>query len=179
MNFSPSVRLADTFAHKHSPSMSSPALRASCRDDATPLSGCVVGRDGSRTPATFARGRFLGKGGFARCYALRRIDSESFYSGSDDADAGELLAGKCVLKSALARRRAREKLAAEVRIQRALSHENIVTLRGVLETPTHVVLLLELVSAHFVTAILHADRHHQRAPHGRSHTVAHSVAASR
>ena len=46
----------------------------------------------------YAKGRFLGKGGFAKCYELK------------DMDTGEILAGKIVAKSTLTKHRAKEKV---------------------------------------------------------------------
>ena len=51
----------------------------------------------------YERGRFLGKGGFAKCYELK------------DVVTGEIMAGKIVPKSLLLKSHQKEKMAQEIR----------------------------------------------------------------
>ena len=53
----------------------------------------------------YERGRFLGKGGFAKCYELK------------DVVTGEIMAGKIVPKSLLLKSHQKEKMAQEIRLE--------------------------------------------------------------
>ena len=56
----------------------------------------------------YIRGKYLGKGGFARCYALTSEESKRVY------------AGKVVSKSSLLKSRAKAKLLSEIKIHKDL-----------------------------------------------------------
>ena len=71
---------------------SAPSSTAALRPE-----GPVIIRDHA-SGKRYAKGRFLGKGGFAKCYELK------------DMDTGEILAGKIVAKSTLSKHRAKEKV---------------------------------------------------------------------
>ncbi|VDK65529.1 unnamed protein product [Onchocerca ochengi] len=84
------------------------------------------------TGATYKKGRFLGKGGFARCYELTDIKDQKFY------------AGKVVSKLLLLKSHQRDKMAQEIRIHRTLQHKHIVRMDGFFEDADNVYILLEL-----------------------------------
>lgn len=84
-------------------------------------------------PVEYQRGKFLGKGGFARCYEL---------IGKDNV----ILAGKCLAKSMMLKKSQREKVVQEISIHGALRHENVVNLLGHFEDDDNVYVLLELCS---------------------------------
>ena len=64
--------------------------------------------NGKITVKRYTKGRFLGKGGFAKVYELR------------DPESNQTLAVKVVQKTSLAKPRAKAKLQSEIRIHRSL-----------------------------------------------------------
>uniref|UniRef100_A0A183V7M8 Serine/threonine-protein kinase PLK n=1 Tax=Toxocara canis TaxID=6265 RepID=A0A183V7M8_TOXCA len=82
----------------------------------------------------FAKGRFLGKGGFARCYELMDTETRIVY------------AGKIVSKTLLIKKHQRDKMTQEIQIHRMLSHPHVVRLDGFFEDADNVYILLELCS---------------------------------
>lgn len=80
----------------------------------------------------YSRGKFLGKGGFARCFEL--IDNK----------LGEVVAGKVVAKSLLTRKNQRDKMAQEIEIQKSLNHPHVVKMFSYFEDDDNVYILLEL-----------------------------------
>uniref|UniRef100_A0A914M9N4 Serine/threonine-protein kinase PLK n=1 Tax=Meloidogyne incognita TaxID=6306 RepID=A0A914M9N4_MELIC len=89
--------------------------------------------DGS-TKQTYTKGKFLGKGGFARCYELTNNKTKIVY------------AGKVVSKTLLMKKHQRDKMKQEVQIQKMLSHPNVVKMEGFFEDEDNVYILLELCS---------------------------------
>ncbi|KAM6114182.1 serine/threonine-protein kinase PLK1 [Pterocles gutturalis] len=85
-----------------------------------------------RTRRSFVRGRFLGKGGFARCYEL------------SEAESREVFAGKVVPKSLLVKPHQKEKMSMEIAIHRSLAHRHIVGFHGFFEDSDFVYVVLEL-----------------------------------
>ncbi|KAM6250111.1 serine/threonine-protein kinase PLK1 [Porphyrio hochstetteri] len=85
-----------------------------------------------RTRRSFVRGRFLGKGGFARCYEL------------SEAESREVFAGKVVPKSLLVKPHQKEKMSMEIAIHRSLSHRHVVGFHGFFEDADFVYVVLEL-----------------------------------
>lgn len=85
-----------------------------------------------RTQRSFVRGRFLGKGGFARCYELA------------EAESREVFAGKVVPKSLLVKPHQKEKMSMEIAIHRSLSHRHVVGFQGFFEDDDFVYVVLEL-----------------------------------
>ncbi|KAM4892084.1 serine/threonine-protein kinase PLK1 [Sylvia borin] len=85
-----------------------------------------------RTRRSFVRGRFLGKGGFARCYELAEAESQ------------EVFAGKVVPKSLLVKPHQKEKMSMEIAIHRSLSHRHVVGFQGFFEDDDFVYVVLEL-----------------------------------
>ena len=80
----------------------------------------------------YSKGRFLGKGGFARVYEFINLDSKQQY------------AGKIIEKHSLTKSRFRQKLMSEIKIHRSLDHTNIVKFEHFFEDPENVYILLEL-----------------------------------
>lgn len=62
----------------------------------------------------YKRGRYLGKGGFARCYEMQSMDSLKVY------------AGKIIPKASIVKPSAKKKLIAEISIHRKIHHTNVV-----------------------------------------------------
>lgn len=87
---------------------------------------------GEVTYKKYHKGKFLGKGGFARCYELQDCETKHIY------------AVKVVLKSSLTKSRAKQKLMSEIKIHRSLSHNNIVKLQHYFEDKENVYILLDL-----------------------------------
>ncbi|RUS69884.1 hypothetical protein EGW08_022352 [Elysia chlorotica] len=80
----------------------------------------------------YLRGRFLGKGGFAKCYELT------------DMDTKEIWAGKIVPKTLLAKQHQKDKMAQEIAIHRNVNHKHIVQFHTFFEDNDNVYILLEL-----------------------------------
>jgi len=84
------------------------------------------------TRRKYTRGRFLGKGGFARCYELTDVESH------------EVFACKVVPKSMLLKPHQKEKMTMEIAIHRSLRHGNIVGFHSFFEDKDFVFVVLEL-----------------------------------
>ena len=80
----------------------------------------------------YSRGKFLGKGGFAKCYEFTNIESK------------KIIAAKIVPKATLQKSRQRAKLLSEIKIHRSLNHPNVVHFEHVFEDGENVYILLEL-----------------------------------
>ncbi|CAK0867993.1 unnamed protein product [Prorocentrum cordatum] len=65
-------------------------------------------------PARYSKGRFLGKGGFAKCYEVQ------------DMETREIFAAKIVAKASVAKPRAHAKLRSEIAIHRSLDNDKVV-----------------------------------------------------
>lgn len=85
-----------------------------------------------RSRRRYLRGRFLGKGGFAKCFEI------------SDADTKEVFAGKIVPKSLLLKPHQKEKMSMEISIHRSLAHQHIVGFHGFFEDNDFVFVVLEL-----------------------------------
>ncbi|XP_018016229.1 serine/threonine-protein kinase PLK1 [Hyalella azteca] len=81
---------------------------------------------------TYYRGKFLGKGGFAKCYELTESVSKTVY------------AGKIVSKSLLLKPHQKEKMSQEIAIHRSLNHQHIVGFHCFFEDQDNVYVILEL-----------------------------------
>ncbi|CAL8331041.1 unnamed protein product [Lota lota] len=86
----------------------------------------------SRSMKKYSRGRFLGKGGFAKCYEIT------------DMDTNEVFAGKIVPKSMIMKQHQREKMTSEITIHQSLDHANVVGFHGFFEDEDFVFVVLEL-----------------------------------
>ncbi|CAK89304.1 unnamed protein product (macronuclear) [Paramecium tetraurelia] len=82
----------------------------------------------------YQRGKFLGKGGFAKCYEATNLETK------------KVLAAKIIAKSSLTKNRARQKLISEIKIHKSLQNTNIVQFEHVFEDHENVYILLELCS---------------------------------
>jgi polo-like kinase 1 len=80
----------------------------------------------------YARGKFLGKGGFAKCYECTNLETK------------KVTAAKIIPKATLQKSRQRAKLLSEIKIHRALQHPNVVQFEHVFEDSLNVYILLEL-----------------------------------
>ena len=99
-----------------------------------------VNDDGEDAIRTYTKGKFLGKGGFAKCYDFICIeDNQSF-------------AAKIVSKQNLQKSSSKQKvykinkskLKSEIKIHKSLNHKNIVKFEHVFEDENNVYILLEL-----------------------------------
>ncbi|XP_044513235.1 serine/threonine-protein kinase PLK1 [Gracilinanus agilis] len=85
-----------------------------------------------RSRRRYLRGRFLGKGGFAKCFELSDLESK------------EVFAGKIVPKSLLLKPHQKEKMSMEINIHKSLVHQHIVGFHGFFEDSDFVFVVLEL-----------------------------------
>ncbi|KAK6187900.1 hypothetical protein SNE40_005825 [Patella caerulea] len=86
-------------------------------------------------PATgkrYMKGRYLGKGGFAKCYELTDLDTKVIF------------AGKVVPKTLLVKQHQKDKMAQEISIHRSLNHKHVVQFQSFFEDSANVYILLEL-----------------------------------
>lgn len=94
----------------------------------------VVKYNGDVYVKKYQRGRFLGKGGFAKCYEFTNLDNK------------RVSAAKVIAKTSLTKSRAKQKLMSEIKIHRSLHHTNIVGFEHFFEDNESVYILLELCS---------------------------------
>jgi len=80
----------------------------------------------------FQRGKFLGRGGFAKCYELKNFST------------GEVLAGKVIAKSQLKKSDQKEKICQEITIHRSLKHKHVVGFHDYFEDNNHIYIILEI-----------------------------------
>lgn len=92
----------------------------------------IIKANGDIALKKYSKGRFLGKGGFARVYEFLTIEFKQIY------------AGKIICKSSLTKARARQKLMSEIKIHRSLHHTNVVRFEHFFEDSENVYILLEL-----------------------------------
>mmetsp|Transcript_35402 Transcript_35402/g.105208 ORF Transcript_35402/g.105208 Transcript_35402/m.105208 type:complete len:985 (-) Transcript_35402:188-3142(-) len=96
----------------------------------------IEDRSGTRRkhglPARYSKGRFLGKGGFAKCYEVQ------------DMETKEIFAAKIVSKASITKPRAHAKLRSEIAIHRSLDHDKVVKFYDYFEDNDHVYIILEL-----------------------------------
>ncbi|CAL7941690.1 unnamed protein product [Xylocopa violacea] len=81
---------------------------------------------------SYLRGRFFGKGGFAKCYEIKESESRCVY------------AGKIVPKSQITKTNHREKMTQEISIHQTLNHKNVVGFYGFFDDPQNIYIILEL-----------------------------------
>lgn len=92
----------------------------------------IVKSNGDIAVKSYNKGRFLGKGGFARVYEFTCMDNK------------HVSASKVIPKAALSKARAKQKLMSEIKIHRALHQTNIVGFEHFFEDQENVYILLEL-----------------------------------
>jgi polo-like kinase 1 len=90
----------------------------------------------------YERGKFLGKGGFAKCYEIKCVET------------GKVFAAKLFEKKALTNERSRKKLINEIKLHKRLHHTNIVNFEHFFEDKENVYILLELCSNQTLNEIL-------------------------
>lgn len=90
----------------------------------------------------YVKGRFLGKGGFAKCFEFTCTETKRPY------------ASKLITKSSLTKSRARQKLLSEIKIHRSLKHRHIVGFQHFFEDHDNVYILLELCTNQTLNEIL-------------------------
>jgi polo-like kinase 1 len=90
----------------------------------------------------YLKGKFLGKGGFAKCYEFTNLDSKKLY------------AAKIITKASLVKSRAKQKLITEIKIHKALHHPNIVAFEHYFEDHENVYILLELCQNQSINDLL-------------------------
>jgi len=96
----------------------------------------IEDRSGTRRkhglPARYSKGRFLGKGGFAKVYEVQ------------DMETKEIFAAKIVSKASITKPRAHAKLRSEIAIHRSLDHDKVVKFFDYFEDSEYVYIILEL-----------------------------------
>lgn len=92
----------------------------------------VVKFNGEIFVRKYVKGKFLGKGGFAKCYEITNTENK------------RLSAAKIIQKSTLTKSRAKQKLMSEIKIHRSLHHNNVVSFEHFFEDSENVYILLEL-----------------------------------
>ena len=102
----------------------------------------IVKINGEITFQNYVRGKFLGKGGFARVYELFCTETNNLY------------ACKFIPKAKISKNRAKQKLMSEIKIHRALHQENIVQFFHFFEDEEYVYILLELCRNHSLNELL-------------------------
>ena len=80
----------------------------------------------------YERGRFLGKGGFAKCYELK------------DMATGEITAGKIVPKSKLKENHQKERISQEILLHKSVAHTHVVKMHSYFQDQNFVYMVLEL-----------------------------------
>nr|XP_046192868.1 serine/threonine-protein kinase PLK1-like isoform X2 [Oncorhynchus gorbuscha]XP_046193514.1 serine/threonine-protein kinase PLK1-like isoform X2 [Oncorhynchus gorbuscha] len=85
-----------------------------------------------RTLKKYSRGRFLGKGGFAKCYEIT------------DLETREVFAGKVVPKAMIVKPHQRDKMTSEISIHKSLDNPHIVGFHGFFEDDDFVFVVLEI-----------------------------------
>jgi serine/threonine protein kinase len=90
----------------------------------------------------YAKGKLLGKGGFAKCYVGTSLSSRTNY------------AIKLVAKSSLVKPRAKQKLQSEIKIHRSLRHVHVVRFERVFEDKHNAYILLELCNNNSMSELM-------------------------
>ena len=80
----------------------------------------------------YIKGKFLGKGGFAKCWEFVNAETEYVH------------AAKIIQKSSLTKSRAKQKLMSEIKIHRSIKHINVGQFQHFFEDAENVYILLEL-----------------------------------
>lgn len=84
------------------------------------------------TKTSYKKGRFFGKGGFAKCYEIT------------DMARGHTYAGKIVSKSLMSKQNQREKMTQEIKIHQSLKHKSVVGFYNFFEDNLNIYIVLEL-----------------------------------
>ena len=102
----------------------------------------VVKVNGDVSVKRYSKGRFLGKGGFARVYEFMNLETR------------KITASKIVPKASLTKSRAKQKLMSEIKIHRSLHHPYIVGFEHFFEDAENVYILLELCTNQTMNELL-------------------------
>ncbi|GAB1868436.1 polo kinase [Camponotus japonicus] len=86
----------------------------------------------ANTGKSYMKGRFFGKGGFAKCYEITETKSH------------QVFAGKIVPKSLMIKSNQREKMTQEIAIHQTLNHRHIVGFHGFFDDSHNIYIILEL-----------------------------------
>ncbi|KAM0728007.1 Serine/threonine-protein kinase polo [Formica fusca] len=86
----------------------------------------------ANTGKSYMKGRFFGKGGFAKCYEITESKSH------------QVFAGKIVPKSLMIKSNQREKMTQEIAIHQTLNHRHIVGFHGFFDDSHNIYIILEL-----------------------------------
>lgn len=98
--------------------------------------------DGKVFIRKYERGKFLGKGGFAKCYEMKCVETKKVY------------AAKLFEKKALANTKSRKKLINEIKLHKKLHHQHIVNFEHFFEDKENVYILLELCANQTLNELL-------------------------
>lgn len=101
-------------------------------DDAVIVEEKLTNIMGDAIVKKYTKGKFLGKGGFAKCYEFTNMENN------------KVMAAKIIPKSTLKKSRHRQKLLSEIKIHRGLTHPNVVKFEHVFEDNENVYILLEM-----------------------------------
>jgi polo-like kinase 1 len=74
----------------------------------------LIKHNGEAQIRKYLKGKFLGKGGFARCYEFVNQETKA------------VQAAKVVVKASLTKSRAKQKLMSEIKIHRSIRHQHVV-----------------------------------------------------
>lgn len=102
----------------------------------------VIKVNGEVAARRYSKGKFLGKGGFARCYEFTSLETK------------KITAAKVVQKASLTKTRAKQKLMSEIKIHRSLHHQNIVGFEHFFEDSENVYILLEICTNQTMSELL-------------------------
>ena len=103
-------------------------------DDKEIIKEKIIKITGETEIVKYLKGTFLGRGGFAKCYIFQNLSTN------------KITAAKIIAKSSLGKSREKQKLINEIKIHKALHHNNIVHFEHYFEDNDNVFLLLELCS---------------------------------
>jgi len=98
--------------------------------------------NGETAVRKYAKGKLLGKGGFAKCFEVTNLETK------------KVQAAKIIVKSSLTKSRARQKLISEIKIHKSLRHTNIVSFEHVFEDQENVYILLEICTNQTLNELL-------------------------
>jgi polo-like kinase 1 len=94
----------------------------------------------------YQKGKYLGKGGFAKCYEMTSYDTNRTY------------ACKVVPKSSLTKASSKRKLLNEIKIHRSITHKGVVKFERFFEDKTNVYILLELCTKRTLMEMIHTRK---------------------
>ena len=92
----------------------------------------IIKQDGKTYTRRYERGKFLGKGGFAKCYEIKCLESKKNF------------AAKLFPKKEMQNPKSKKKLINEIKLHKKLHHPNIVKIEHFFEDNENVYILLEL-----------------------------------